>query len=106
MIKDIDNFAQNELSVSVSVLMDRSGEAVARSLRSLLASDRRVIVLCGGGNNGGDGYAAAVKLSIDCDVLAYDVLCKGQKSDAGIYFLEKFNYYFYFMILSISINNL
>jgi hydroxyethylthiazole kinase-like uncharacterized protein yjeF len=41
------------------VLMERAGEAIARTAGELLSSRGRVLVLCGPGNNGGDGFAAA-----------------------------------------------
>ena len=45
------------------VLMDRAGSAVAAACRDMLASgDGMVLVLCGPGNNGGDGVVAARRL--------------------------------------------
>ncbi len=45
----------------VEVLMDRAGHAVAWEVRKLLgnAYGKRVVVVCGKGNNGGDGLIAA-----------------------------------------------
>ena len=40
-------------------LMRRAGEAAFKLLRVLWPDARRVLVVCGGGNNGGDGYILA-----------------------------------------------
>jgi hydroxyethylthiazole kinase-like uncharacterized protein yjeF len=44
--------------VSVETLMDRAGTAIAHAVRRL-AGTNEVLILCGPGNNGGDGYVAA-----------------------------------------------
>ncbi len=90
MIRDIDNFAEKELSVPVVTLMERSGEAVANAVKRIGKSGCRVIILCGGGNNGGDGYAAAIKLMDLYNVTVFDVLCKGQKSESGKYWRAEY----------------
>jgi len=44
--------------VSVDTLMERAGTAIAEAVRRL-AGTNEVLILCGPGNNGGDGYVAA-----------------------------------------------
>ncbi|KQN02577.1 carbohydrate kinase [Sphingomonas sp. Leaf230] len=44
--------------VSVEMLMERAGTAIAGAVRRL-AGANEVLILCGPGNNGGDGYVAA-----------------------------------------------
>ena len=48
-----------EMAVPVSVLMENAGAAVARFCLRRFAGDGLVVVVCGKGNNGGDGMVAA-----------------------------------------------
>ena len=90
LISEIDKYSEEELGVSVSLLMDRAGSAVADEVRKRVKPGSRVVVLAGKGNNGGDGYAAAIRLMNDYDVTVYDVFSSGQKTDAGKGYLEGF----------------
>ncbi len=57
--------ASAERGISVESLMERAGRAVARAAVTLTggAYGRRAVVVCGKGNNGGDGLVAARYLS-------------------------------------------
>jgi len=61
----IDRAAIEKEGIPGLELMERAGEAVARAARDMLSSTggRRVAVICGKGNNGGDGLVAARRLS-------------------------------------------
>ena len=50
--------------VSTAVLMENAGKGVADFiLKNLKIKDKKIIVFCGTGNNGGDGFVAARYLS-------------------------------------------
>jgi ADP-dependent NAD(P)H-hydrate dehydratase / NAD(P)H-hydrate epimerase len=58
-IREIDRTAIEGFGIPSLTLMDRAGRAVAEAARELAAPSGRIVVVCGGGNNGGDGYVAA-----------------------------------------------
>ena len=73
-----------------TVLMDRAGRAVADSAERLLArrGGTRVLVLCGPGNNGGDGFVAATALagrglSVDVAALVPVAKLRGDAASAA-----------------------
>ncbi len=58
-MRETDRRTSEEFGVPLQELMERAGEAVARFCRVIYPNARRVLVLCGRGNNGGDGLVAA-----------------------------------------------
>jgi NAD(P)H-hydrate epimerase len=61
-IRAADRRTIEELGLPGVVLMENAGAAVARSIEERYPSARRVSVLCGKGNNGGDGFVVARRL--------------------------------------------
>ena len=61
----VDENAMTHLGISGESLMGRAGLAVAEKAKKMLSdrSGKAFAILCGKGNNGGDGYAAAVGLN-------------------------------------------
>lgn len=60
-MREVDRLTSERLGISPPVLMENAGGAVARFVAARFApiDDRRIVVLCGKGNNGGDGFVAA-----------------------------------------------
>ena len=60
---EVDLRTVEDAGVSISELMEAAGEAVARFVLRQYPNVERVMVLCGKGNNGGDGLVAARALA-------------------------------------------
>jgi NAD(P)H-hydrate epimerase len=56
---ETDRRTVEEFGIPLGVLMESAGEAVARFARSRYPKAERIVILCGKGNNGGDGMVAA-----------------------------------------------
>lgn len=85
-LREIDRHAAEVLGVPTALLMENAGRAVAEAVRGLLGPGGRAFVVCGRGNNGGDGYVAARHLHAEkLPVFLYVMASADQlKGDAGL----------------------
>jgi NAD(P)H-hydrate epimerase len=58
-MREVDRRTAEEFAISLDTLMENAGAAVARFSLREYPSAKRIIVLAGKGNNGGDGFVAA-----------------------------------------------
>jgi NAD(P)H-hydrate epimerase len=58
-VRELDRIAIEERGIPGYTLMSRAGEAAFALLRQRWPDARRIVVVCGGGNNAGDGYVVA-----------------------------------------------
>jgi NAD(P)H-hydrate epimerase len=73
-VRDLDRRAIHEFGVPGVVLMENAGRGAAELLVRLNPDRQRVLILCGPGNNGGDGFVIARHLQnngYDLDVLLF-----------------------------------
>ncbi|HWR34774.1 MAG TPA: NAD(P)H-hydrate dehydratase [Clostridia bacterium] len=61
-MRTIDRVTSERFGVHSLGLMENAGSAVANVARELYPAANRVTIICGKGNNGGDGFVAARKL--------------------------------------------
>ena len=57
-MKDLDSTTIREIGVPSEVLMERAALKVVEETEKYLQKDERILVVCGSGNNGGDGIAS------------------------------------------------
>lgn len=76
-IRDMEAHMINDVSLSGAILMENAANAVAYAVKSAIASgmaqNSNVAILCGGGNNGGDGLAL-LHILISCGIKATAIL--------------------------------
>ncbi len=63
-VRELDGRARHELGLPGIALMECAGAAAARALRDRFGDAVRVSILCGPGNNGGDGFVIARHLHV------------------------------------------
>jgi NAD(P)H-hydrate epimerase len=73
-VRELDRRAINEYGVPGIVLMENAGRGAAELLLRLNPERKRILILCGFGNNGGDGFVMARHLQnagLEVDVLLF-----------------------------------
>lgn len=58
-VRNLDNIAINELGISGFSLMQKAGNVAFKILCKLWPKAKNIVILCGKGNNAGDGYVFA-----------------------------------------------
>lgn len=90
--RELDSFSINKLGVSSKNLMTNAGDLVAKTAKNMICNIRnpKILILCGKGNNGGDGFAAAITLlSYGYSIKIFSISSqKGIKGDT-LYFYNK-----------------
>ncbi|MBI5375109.1 MAG: NAD(P)H-hydrate dehydratase [Candidatus Schekmanbacteria bacterium] len=85
-MREIDRITIDERGIPGITLMENAGQGVAHAVRKYLGPlhDKNIVVVCGKGNNGGDGMVVARLLSKECPSLQIFLLAdeKELKGDA------------------------
>ncbi len=58
-IRELDSIVTEQHNISTAKLMERAGAAALLSIKNHWPQAERLLVICGSGNNGGDGYELA-----------------------------------------------
>lgn len=71
--RKLDSSCRASYGLSEEIMMENAASALENQIRKNAAPGQSVFILCGGGNNGADGYALSRKLNKDFDVSVYSV---------------------------------
>ncbi len=87
-IRILENLAIGKYGISGKTLMERAGKAVIYELKKRWPKAKNVVVICGKGNNGGDGYIAAYwakKAGLAVKILQLDNVAKSSAETKQAY---------------------
>lgn len=81
-MRTVDRLTVDEIGIPAAVLMERAGLGAAAEILRWFPDQRRIAVICGAGNNGGDGFVVARHLAAtgrDVDVLLAEAESKQRR---------------------------
>jgi NAD(P)H-hydrate epimerase len=81
-VKDIDTACVESAGIPISTLMENAARSISAIILERFPENRRILVLCGNGNNGGDGFAVARMLSTLHEVTVAADVATEKMSDA------------------------
>ena len=87
-MRDIDRVTSERFGVPSLTLMENAGAAIAHFILSDYPQARRIGIICGRGNNGGDGFVVARKLQEAGCIVRLLLLCAAEelRGDAAAMF--------------------
>ncbi|TMN22563.1 NAD(P)H-hydrate dehydratase [Lentibacillus cibarius] len=88
---DMDHGAMNKVGIDGKLLMENAGRSIAASLKERVSKTYRILVLAGGGNNGGDGFVIArTLLDNDFDITVVQVVPDEKITGDALYHKQLF----------------
>jgi NAD(P)H-hydrate epimerase len=89
-MRAIDRATSERFGVPSLTLMENAGSAVARFILSDYSQAQRIAIICGKGNNGGDGFVVARKLAESGRAVRVLLLCSPEelRGDAAAMFQQ------------------
>lgn len=75
----LDTRAQERYGVSALILMENAGRYISREVMARIKTRKRVVVVCGKGNNGGDAFVASRHLL--CEGVQPEIFLAGRLGD-------------------------
>ena len=88
----LDKVAINKHNILGTTLMENAGQGIAKFIESTLINDdsAQIGIICGKGNNGGDGFAAATFLKdMGLNISIYCLISNKEISSDSLFFYEK-----------------
>ena len=80
--RELDSSCRSSYGLTEEIMMENAAQALEEQVRSFGKIGQKVIILCGGGNNGADGYALSRRLKHDFQVNVF--ACMEPKSSECI----------------------